>query len=93
MMMFLVLLSHTHFCCRGDAADELVKTNQHLSTIHYSEMPAFGVVENLVDEEVRNARVIEGVWLHESHVTKQNYLMTLCVKIAIFSSPCLVSMD
>ena len=32
--------------------DELVKTGHNLHSINCSDMPAFGLVENLVDEEV-----------------------------------------
>lgn len=32
--------------------DALVQTGENLKTIKYMDMPAFGIVENLVEEEV-----------------------------------------
>ena len=34
--------------------DAVVQTGQNLNTLNYNEMPAFGVVGNLVEEEVLN---------------------------------------
>ena len=45
-----IVCCHLYFIDFSD--DVLVQTSQTLQTIKYHEMPAFGVVENLVEEEV-----------------------------------------